>query len=570
MDKIRQTSLVLILLLCFFSTLYAQQPGRLSEKEVNLQKLLIDASREKMLGNYESAAALLQQVLKEEEKDAAAAYELARVYEAMEKRQQAVEYAERAVKASPENIWYHHFLADLFQNYNENKKAAAVMERLVELEPENDTNYYRWAYFLVRAGNVKEAVKVYDQLEKQSGLSEDIVRRKHALYLGIGDYKKAAAELERLIEAFPSDVDYRHLLASFYEQIDEPRKAKEVYQQILAIEPDNAKAKLALTGAPEAVTDEEQYLASLQSVFSQPDVPIDLKIGKIIPFVQKVADTGDARLAQATLQLTNTLEKVHPSEAKSFAISADLLYHSGQKAAALEKYQKARELDDTVFLLWEQVMHIYNEQGEMEQLLTFSEQAFDYFPNQAIAYYYHSKAAYQLGQAEDAVSLLQQAALMAGKDELMKLAIDRLLGKAYNEVEDYERANALFERLMAENSNSPEVLTDYAFMLAQRGQQLSEAEKMARKATKSLPTRAEPLHALALTKYQQKQYTEAKNLFSQANQYDGGQLPQLLEHYGDVLFELGEIPSALEFWKQSRAKGRSTDELNKKIAAHSN
>ena len=55
------------------SGIEAQQ---VSEKEVNLQKVFIDASKEKILGNYETAASLFLEVLKEDKDNHAAAYEL--------------------------------------------------------------------------------------------------------------------------------------------------------------------------------------------------------------------------------------------------------------------------------------------------------------------------------------------------------------------------------------------------------------------------------------------------------------------------------------------------------------
>jgi tetratricopeptide (TPR) repeat protein len=206
------------------------------------------------------------------------------------------------------------------------------------------------AYFLVRAGDIKQALKVYDQLEERSGLNEELIRRKHSLYMGIGENKKAADELQRLINTFPRNVDYRYYLADFYEQIDEPKKAQSVYKDILQIAPDEAKAKLALSGS--ATSDEAQYLATLKPVFLQQEVNIDLKIGKIMPFIMTVADTQDPSLANATLELSTILENVHPSDAKGFAASADLLYHSGRAPEALEKYKKAIALDDTVYALW--------------------------------------------------------------------------------------------------------------------------------------------------------------------------------------------------------------------------
>ena len=117
---------------------------------------------------------------------------------------------------------------------------------------------------------------------------------------------------------------------------------------------------------------ELQFLESLKPVFRQEGVDIDLKIGQLMPFIQRVADTGNQQLASAALELSTILEQVHPTEAKAYSASGDLLYYSGKKQEALEKYQKALELDDTVFLLWEQAMHIYKEEKQYQKLYEFS------------------------------------------------------------------------------------------------------------------------------------------------------------------------------------------------------
>jgi tetratricopeptide (TPR) repeat protein len=141
------TSILFLLAFVLFSTILHAQPVRLSEKDVNQQKLLIDANREKMLGNYDAAVALLKEILKEEGTDGTAAFELARIYEATGDEQQAVEYAEKAIELDDQNIWFQRFLADLFQKLNNNERAAAVFEKIVVLEPEDDFNYYRWGLF---------------------------------------------------------------------------------------------------------------------------------------------------------------------------------------------------------------------------------------------------------------------------------------------------------------------------------------------------------------------------------------------------------------------------------------
>jgi len=38
-----------------------------------------------------------------------------------------------------------------------------------------------------------------------------------------------------------------------------------------------------------------------------------------------------------------------------------------------------------------------------------------------------------------------------------------------------------------------------------------------------------------------------------------------LEHYGDVLFRLGDVDRALDYWKQAKEKGDGSAALNEKI-----
>jgi tetratricopeptide (TPR) repeat protein len=566
----KQLNLTIITILALLISLQGfAQPDRLSEKEVELQQLLIDASKEKMLGNYEAAITLLTQVLKQDEQNGVAAFELARIYEATGDMQRAIEYAERSTDADPENIWYHRFLADLYQNANQNTKAAAVFEHIIELEPNVDFNYYRWAFFLVKSGAIKKAIKVYDQLEERSGINEEIIRRKHALFLGTGDFKKAAAELERLTTAFPNDIDYRYLLADFYEQINQAEKAKKVYADILKIDPDNGRAKLALSGAPKETTDDEKYLASLQPAFERADVNIDLKIGKILPLIQKAADTEDERLALAVLQLTKILEEKHPTEAKAYAASADLLYYAGRWEEALAKYKKALELDDTVFLLWEQSMLIYYQTKDYLTLRSFSEEALDFFPNQAIAYYYYGVASNQLGYSNEAIPLLQQAVLMSGKNPDLNNAIKRQLALAFNETENYAASDKILAEL-ADASPSGENQAIYALCLARRNQQLDKAQAYAADAAKTLNEHPNLTEVVALIDYQQKRYDEALSKMQLLDGQPYGHSPRTLELYGDILLALGQAQGALSKWKEAQNRGRSAKKLMKKIAAHSN
>ncbi len=556
---------ILFLLLLGACPLLAQV-DRVDEESVKIQELFIDASKEKLLGNYDNAISVLEEILDKDKRNAAASYELARVHEANGDTQKAVKFAEQAAEWDTGNIWYQKFLANLYQSQGKDADASEVYERIIKIEPDNDEHYFRLAFFLVRANEVKEALKVYDRLEKKVGISEEVIRRKHALYLGIGEDEKAADELRRLINAYPSDLEYRHLLAEFYLQIQQPENARSIYQEILKINPDNAKAQLALAGEGNANRNEIGYLKSLTSAFLQEDADIDIKLKKLIPFIKQVADGGDRQLADAALELTDILEEIHPAEAKAYSAAGDLLFHSGRKKQAIDKYLKTIELDDTRFSVWEQAMRAYMETYQFEALKDFSERAMDYYPNQPLVYYHYAYALYELDEPEDALAELDQAFLMAGGNAYVEILVRSLQGLLYNKTGQADRSDNVFEKALQMDPAAPPALSRYALVLAERGERLKDARNMAMKANELLPKQAEYEGNLAWVHYQMGNYELAAEWMQKALDHGGEYSPELLERYGDTLFQLNKREKAIEYWKAAQRLGEDSEQLQQKIS----
>jgi tetratricopeptide (TPR) repeat protein len=66
--------------------------------------------------------------------------------------------------------------------------------------------------------------------------------------------------------------------------------------------------------------------------------------------------------------------------------------------------------------------------------------------------------------------------------------------------------------------------------------------------------------------YKQERYDEAKSVFRRALMYNGDKESAILEHYGDVLFKLGEKDNALIYWKRAQDAGsENREELGRKI-----
>jgi len=268
----------------------AQEGKRYTEEEVNIQKLFIEASREKLLRKYDNAVYLFEEVTKKDKINPAPYYELAKVYDILDESEKALKNIKTAIKLDQENTWYKIFLAELHEKNNLDIEAAKVYEQLAQKDPKNDYYYYQWAYFLVKSGQAQKAIIVFDNLEGITGINADIAERKHKIYHEMGKRKEAAKELAKLADAFPDNLVYKHKLARYFEQIESRKNAKVVYEQILKMNPEDARASIALASYNAGNQQNDLgYLQTLGELFKKEGVLIDVKIAKLIPYVSSVA-----------------------------------------------------------------------------------------------------------------------------------------------------------------------------------------------------------------------------------------------------------------------------------------
>ncbi|MEM6698799.1 MAG: tetratricopeptide repeat protein [Bacteroidota bacterium] len=557
-----KNTLYLLFLVFCFSVSFAQTPIRVDVADVKQEELFIDAQREKVLGNYEKAEALFKAILDKTTENATVYFSLAQVLSQLEKDEEAVQMAEKAVAFEPDNTWYKIYLSEIYEKTGNDLKAAQVYEQLAKSNPDKIDYYNSWAFYLIRAQKIEEAIEVYNLIEKQQGISETTIRKKHTLYLGLGNTKKAGKELETLAKNFPQQLEYQHLLAACYTQFNQADKAKSVYQNILSINPDDPKALMALKGKGDS--NSKDIYAQLGFLFEKSSIKIDDKIKELLPLIQDAIQSNNPSKLDKTLELTATLVKVHPEEAKAYAARGDLLYHKGELEEAKIAYLKTIELDESVYPVWEQLMYIYWQQKEYNALIDAAEEAIDIFPNQARIYFMNGLALQELKDHEDALDLFQEASLMVSGNQQLKADLLRQMGISYQELKQYAQADKIFEQAVALNPTSSALLNAYSYALAKRGEQLPKAAQMIEKAIKQSPNQAILEHTYAWVLYKQGKFKDARKWMESAIEKQADAL--FIEHYGDILFKLGDKEAALANWKKAQEMGMQSKELERKIA----
>lgn len=529
--------------------------------------IFIDASRERLLGNPKDAADLFQESLKVDPNNAAAMYELATIYfNSRKDDNEAIKLISNAIKIDPKNEWYRILLADIYSQLNKSEEAAKEYEKLITELPKKPEYMYEWATQLLKAGKYDDAIKVYNRIENELGISEEISIQKHNIYLSMKQGDKAVDEIKKLVAAFPGNSRYLGILADLYLSMKKTDEAFELYGKMEQLNPTDPMLHLSLANYYREKGDKEKSFSELKNAFQNPDLNIDTKINILLSYYAITEKETNKELISQALQLTQILVETHPKEGKAYAMYGDFLYREGKMKEAQEAFRNTVKLDNSKFIVWSQLLQVDYNLGDFEGLLKESNEALEIFPTQSLVYLYNGIANIQLKKYSDAVSILNSGVVYAKKDKQLSAQFYSTLGDAYNFDKKHKQSDEAYEKALEIDPENSTVLNNYAYYLSLRKEKMEKAEAMSKKSNELEPDNSSFEDTYGWIMYQQGKYKEAKDWIGKSlksSEKEGG--PEL-EHYGDVLWQLGEKESAIDYWNKAKAAGGGSELLEQKVS----
>ena len=551
--------------LCMAVSTAAQKNRDLTNAELNIQKLFIEANQEKLLGAYEEAASLYLEVLDLDPDNDAAQYELARVYEAMNQNDKALNHIELAIRTSPDIEWYHVMKGDILEGMEEFAAAVGVYEHLTRLKPNEEYYYEHLVGLLKRINQPDKALRALDQYEQIAGVIPKLIYEKVDILNTLNQPGKAVVEIEKLLRLYPNDISHLHQMALQCNLAGDSARARVFYVRILELDPEDAKANLALASDYKESGDDLTYLKSIATLMSNPAVALDPKILELIPFVEKFASNPEVTFGAELGQMLYQIVGQYPNEAKAHAIYADYLFSRGDLQTARQEYERTLVLDKSVFAVWEQLLYLKIAQQDMDGVLRTTEQALDVFPNQGSIYYLRGVALAAKLDFNSAAGSLQQALIMSGRNTRLQFQTYSLLGTVYLETGHRDKAYDAFNKALKLQPQDVVTLNRYAYSLALNSESLELANEMAQNALQNAPGNADVEHTLAWIAFQLGDLKAARGYIEQCMDHGGGDRYKALEHYGDILFSMGETDVAVEHWQLSLDRGNPSEVLKRKI-----
>ncbi|HRH68392.1 MAG TPA: tetratricopeptide repeat protein [Flavobacteriales bacterium] len=540
-----------------------------ADKRAETMRLFMEATQARLAGQGAKAIQLFQQCLKLDPTNAAAMFEVAKLYHQAQDFPKALDHAKRAVDADKENIWYRFLLADLYQQNGQVGDATKVYQDIVAKWPERYEVYFDLANMLAYGGRVDDAIKVYGELEKRFGLSEDLIMQEFGMLSESGRHTEAEALVKRAIAAHPGDPQYEGLLAEVYDQQGEHEKALEQYKKTLELDPGNSMLRIALAEHYYSTGKMDEAYHELGQAFLDPDLDIDAKMQVLIGFFEMTEREGEKEtdrpdLIRRSYELIEALEKAHPESGKPHTIHGDFLLRDGKIAEARDQFREALRTEKERFPIHLQLLQLDLQLRDHAALHTDAEEAISLFPTVPEPYLYNGIALSQLGRHDEAIETLITGRDVVVDNPQLQAQFWSSLGDAYNEAERFTDSDKAYDKALSLEPDNAGTLNNYAYYLSLRNEQLEKAERMSKRSLEISPGAATYMDTYAWVLFRMRKYADARVWIEKAlatGEPDG----TVVEHYGDILFELGDKSGATEQWRKAKVLGGGSDALDRKI-----
>lgn len=466
-----------------------------------------------------------------------------------------------ALELDKNNKYFYLLAAETQEKKGNYEQAANYYNQLIKKERGGEQYLFDLATVYIYAKKYDDAIKTFEKIEKEYGVIDEAVRQKQQLLLRENKLDEAIAEGQKLITTNPDEPRYKVMQAELLFNNNRKTEAEAICKELSSKQP-YYPANLILSEIYKSNSETEKSKEQLQLAFTDPDMSLDDRVNIIIGMFSLVEK--DSNALKDINKLTDATIKLHPNDSKAHSLKGDVEYYSGHKANAIQEYKKVVALDSSKFKIWQQIIALEMESAHYDSVIRYSDKATELFPTQGVLWFYNGTAKLIRKNSHEAIKSLEQAQKLSESNQDMENQINSQLGDAYNAIKNYPKSDAAYEEVLKYEPNNYHVLNNYGYNLSLRKEKLDQAKKMVKKVVIAYPDEANYLDTYGWILYVAKDYEEAKIYLEKAiKDSDNG---TILEHYGDVLYQLGKKDEALKFWKRAKEKGDATELIDKKIA----
>lgn len=542
--------------------------GRLREAEF----FFVEAEKYFILEDYAKALLYFQRVAELNPTSATVHYKIAEILAKGTKdedMQKAAQNIEIALKYEKKNKYFYVLASNIYSSLGDFEKATDALETMMKEVKGTDDYLFELAALYLYNKKEDAALKVYNRAEETMGVNEVSSLQKQRIYLEKGKLNEAIAEGEKLLQAFPDEERYVLGFAETLATAGQRSKAIQYIETFVKDHPEAGNSKMILAGLYKDEGQEEKSRNYVLQVFDDPAVDVSSKVLMMGTYNATLSQNRtrkikDPELEVFVLKLFDKLESNYPNESNVHLVGGDLFMTLEKDEEAKREYLKTVRSGSASFEAWQNLLYLETQADQIDSVLAHSEEALEVFPNQAMIYYFNGFAHLRKKNYKEAAYSLEQSKRLSATNPGFISELNSMLGDCYNGAKEYSKSDQAYEEALRFNPNNDMVLNNYSYYLSLRKENLDKAEKMSSLLVKNFPDNASYLDTHAWVLYAREKYKEAKKVIEKAIQ-TGQPTATHFEHYGDILFQLGDIDNAVKQWQKAKQRDAGNASLDKKI-----
>lgn len=477
---------------------------------------------------------------------------------------------ENALRLEEKNKYFYLLAANIYNGLGRFGDAAAAYESMLREISGVEQYLYELAAVYQYAGKPQDAIRTYDRAEEVFGINEVSSIQKARLYLEAGEIKEALAEGAKLVKAFPDEERFVMAFAELLSQKDLRDEAIASLEKFVSANTEAGSAKMLLAGFYRDAGLEDKAKPLLTALFEDPSVDVNSKIIILGAYnaelhQDKTKHIADTAKASFVTSLFEKLVATNADNANVHIVGGDLYLSVSRNREALREYSRAVEMGEVSFEVWENLLYLETQLEQWDNSIRHAEEALEMYPNQGMIHYFLGYGQMRKRLHNESAFSFEQAKKLSSSNPRLVSQINAMLGDAYHATGNHAASDKAYDEALAYNPEYPAVLNNYSYHLAERRENLDKAEKMSSTLIKNNPDNPTFLDTHAWVLYVKQKYREAKKIIERAIS-TGNANAAHLEHYGDILYQLGDVDGAVKQWEKARGMNAKSEILNKKIA----
>lgn len=563
----------------------------------------------KVAGDLHGASRAFIRCIKSDTRHYASYYQLAIIAREFGQIGAALQYSEVAYKGDSLNRDYADLYGRLLATATRYQDAERVYSVLAASDPTDSESAALWAILMMQLGQHQKALDVINSIENQRGIQSQLIDSKRRILISQNKLESAYTYLESACDEIPdldalTYVSFADLAASLHRD----SVAQANYNRAISIDPQAVMPLYSLAEYYRLKGRTAQMVESLVPLFENPEFRTKDKISYYNSNIEPLISTPDgyrkylsssARFAAAIYRSDSLdypvidfysryllrcglhdkahdllVSSLNAIESQSDTATLVLMRPDVRKAERLlaksvgqhvpTTRAKIEQPGEDKSMLYNSIISLAQYRKQIDTVDHYLERAERLYPRSGAIGLTKLYVCFARGDTLAALDAAHQVISVTSNDSLRAVALgfcgdmDQMRG-------DTKRAFRYYEKALRNDPDNILVLNNYAYFMSLEERDLERALAMSERVNKlsvSNPTYLDT-HAWILHKMGRNE--EAQTIIRQAIALQSEDNPELLMHYGDILYALDKSFLAKSYWQRALDAGANAHEIEQRI-----